>query len=114
MKIKTKELTGAVLDWAVAKAKGEEHIFWLDWAKEAGACYSPSGFWVHGGSIIEREKIQILPRSADWVAVRFGPGKAITGTTPLIATGTTPLIAACRCYVASKLGDEVDVPEGLQ
>lgn len=25
----------------------------------------------------------------------------------------TPLIAAMRCYVASKLGDDVDVPEEL-
>ena len=28
-------------------------------------------------------------------------------------TGPTPLIAAMRCYVASKLGDEVNVPEDL-
>lgn len=28
--------------------------------------------------------------------------------------GPTRLIAAMRCYVASKLGDEVEVPEGLQ
>ena len=28
-------------------------------------------------------------------------------------SGPTPLIAAMRCYVASKLGDEVDVPEEL-
>lgn len=27
--------------------------------------------------------------------------------------GPTPLIAICHCYVASKLGDEVDVPEEL-
>jgi hypothetical protein len=27
--------------------------------------------------------------------------------------GPTPLIAAMRCYVASKLGDEVDIPEEL-
>ena len=27
--------------------------------------------------------------------------------------GPTKLIAAMRCYVASKLGDEVDVPEEL-
>jgi hypothetical protein len=26
-------------------------------------------------------------------------------------TGTTPLIAAMKCFVASVLGDEVDVPE---
>ena len=25
----------------------------------------------------------------------------------------TPLVAAMRCYVASKLGDEVDIPEEL-
>ena len=30
-----------------------------------------------------------------------------------VVEGPTPLIAAMRCYVASKLGDEVDVPEEL-
>ena len=28
-------------------------------------------------------------------------------------TGPTPLIAAMRCFVASKLGDEVDIPKEL-
>jgi hypothetical protein len=28
--------------------------------------------------------------------------------------GPTPLIAAMRCYVASKLGDEVEIPEELK
>jgi hypothetical protein len=28
--------------------------------------------------------------------------------------GPTPLIAAMRCYVQSKLGDEVEAPEELQ
>jgi hypothetical protein len=27
--------------------------------------------------------------------------------------GPTPLIAAMRCYVASKLGEEIDVPNEL-
>ena len=27
--------------------------------------------------------------------------------------GPTPLIAAMRCYVTSKLGDEVEIPEAL-
>jgi hypothetical protein len=30
-----------------------------------------------------------------------------------ICRGPTPLIAAMRCYVASKMGDEVDVPDEL-
>jgi hypothetical protein len=27
--------------------------------------------------------------------------------------GPTPLIAAMRCYVASKLGDDINIPEEL-
>jgi hypothetical protein len=30
-----------------------------------------------------------------------------------VAFGPTPLIAAMRCYVISKLGDEVEVPDEL-
>ena len=33
--------------------------------------------------------------------------------TPAHAEGKTPLIAAMRCYVESKLGSEVDIPEEL-
>jgi hypothetical protein len=106
MKIKTNDLTGAALDWAVCKAGGggkDLKIFWSGYIEFGMYHYSTN--WSQGGPIIEREKIQILPRSADWVAVRFGPGKAITGT--------TPLIAAMRCYVASKLGDEIEIPKEL-
>jgi len=28
-------------------------------------------------------------------------------------TGPTPLIAAMRCYVASRLGDTVEIPEEI-
>ena len=108
--MKTSELTGTALDWAVAKCEKVEYrpepyeqeipFFY----REEATRYSTD--WAQGGPIIEREKIQILPRHDDWVAVRFGPGKALTGP--------TPLIAAMRCYVASKLGDEVAIPEGLQ
>lgn len=31
-----------------------------------------------------------------------------------IQKGPTPLIAAMRCYVASRLGDEVEIPEELK
>jgi hypothetical protein len=30
------------------------------------------------------------------------------------SSGPTPLIAAMRCYVASKLGDEIEIPENLR
>lgn len=117
--MKTNELTGTALDWAVAKCEGGEGL-WYDtvstyWVKIKGydlalkpgwaQSFTPSTDWAQGGPIIEREKIQILPRRADWVAVRFGPGKPITGQ--------TPLIAAMRCYVESKLGDDIEIPSEL-
>ena len=83
MKIKTSELQGAALDWAVELIDGWQ------W------CHDYSTNWGHGGPIIEREGIEICP---------IGNGEFY---------GDTPLIAAMRCYVASKLGDEVEIPEEL-
>ena len=105
--MKTSELTGAALDWAVAKCEG------VVYDNPAWTSYSTD--WAQGGPIIEREELSIAkleetlpdamaPHPACWsghidgVYVRYGP---------------TPLIAAMRCYVASKLGDDVDVPEEL-
>ena len=65
--------------------------------------------WSFCGQIIEREEMGFA---------KYGPNgtwKAVIGATPRGAPhfGPTPLIAVCRCYVASKLGDTVDVPEEL-
>jgi hypothetical protein len=80
--------------------------------------YAPSTDWAQGGPIIEREGIELLCNTSalqaaayknanpDWFAcLKFKRADHWHGT--------TPLIAAMRCYVASKLGDEVDVPEEL-
>lgn len=68
---------------------------------------TPSTDWAQGGPIIEREHIGtyhfVLPEDG-WAASVFDDP---------IYVGPTPLIAAMRCYVASKLGDEVEVPEEL-
>ena len=61
--MKTNELTGAALDWAVEQI--DKPVWWH------------------------------------------------VSTTPTYGYGPTPLIAAMRCYVASKLGDEVEVPVEL-
>jgi hypothetical protein len=104
MKIKTNELTGAALDWAVAKCEG----YWLDLVPEGE--YTPSTNWAQGGPIIEREKIDVIadPNGKDvWM------GRLYLNWVKYEAFATTPLIAAMRCYVASKLGDEVEVPDEL-
>jgi hypothetical protein len=98
--MKTSELTGAALDWAVAKAIG-------DYKPVAVPSYSTN--WSQGGPIIEREAITVSEGSPvlglEWMACDRGSTH--------IQHGPTYLIAAMRCYVASKLGDEVEIPEEL-
>jgi len=109
--MKTSDLTGAALDWAVAQANGDTDLDWFVYEGEfyfgagpldpAPVAFMPSRNWFDGGPIIEREKITLdVFDDGVWVASQY-------------QEGPTPLIAAMRCYVASKLGDEVDVPDGL-
>jgi hypothetical protein len=103
--MKTNELTGAALDWAVAKCEGYDWFILWDENKPR---YSTN--WAQGGPIIEREKIDVIadPNGKDvWM------GRLYLNWVKYEAFATTPLIAAMRCYVASKLGDDVDVPSEL-
>jgi hypothetical protein len=116
----TNELQGPALDWAVAliehpewKEQGFLEVFPHDLSFEDGAShitYTPSTDWAQGGPIIEREFICVSapmhPSTAPWFA--------ISDSTGCKSSGPTPLIAAMRCYVASKLGDEVEIPEELK
>ena len=110
MKIKTSELTGPALDWAVAKVDGYDKG-WLERqlnnpnpSTRGIPHYSTD--WSDGGPIIEREKMGV-EFCEEWHAMRPGEPRFTSGF------GPTPLIAAMRCFVASKLGDKVDVPEEL-
>lgn len=105
--MKTSELIGAVLDWAVAKCAGVDSLFE---AYEVGR-HHYSTDWAQGGPIIEREKIGIAYARGCWAA---HPDRADYPNcdTPYFF-GQTPLIAAMRCYVASKLGDTVEIPKEL-
>jgi len=101
--MKTSELTGAALDWAVG-ATGEYGcgFFSTDWSK--------------GGPIIERENINFWT-SNSWQDERGNFTSIKTAKHPTSTqhhNGETPLIAAMRCYVSSKLGDEVELPEELE
>lgn len=107
MKIKTSELSGAALDWAVAKceAADDEHFAAL---VEPMNCYCPSELWEQAGPIIEQEKLIFGYIGEVWECRYFDEGKFKN-----CEYGPTPLTAAMRCYVASKLGDTVDVPDEL-
>jgi hypothetical protein len=102
--MRTSELSGTALDWAVAKCEQFDNGDWLpDYSTD----------WAHGGPIIEREGMGV------WMYQWNEQGEPENGwyaedkNGDHVRTGTTPLVAAMRCYVASKLGDEVEIPEGL-
>jgi hypothetical protein len=134
--MKTSDLTGPALNWAVGVAQGKqwkndpdlgmhhtEHphpdqranmlLFPIGWWKmDDWSCevYSPSSDWSQGGPIIEREVIELNIHdhmTMEWIATRR------EGSSVSEERGPTPLVAAMRCFVASKLGDEVDIPEEL-
>ena len=132
MKVKTSEAKEQVLGYLVAKCEGLEVYFedglvclvgqpfdtyWKYW--------NPTTDWAQGGPIIEREKIGVwwATHYVDEDGVEYGNHwYAEVGCTDEnadsrycgVADGPTPLIAAMRCYVASKLGDEVEVPDELK
>jgi hypothetical protein len=112
--MKTSELTGAALDWAVCEATGMFKAYTQfrsgkNFLKVYGVARNkhlhPSTDWGQGGPIIEREMLTV-----GWVGDTWA---AVVGLVEHKQIGPTPLIAAMRCYVASKLGDEVEIPKEL-
>ena len=117
-KIKTNELIGPALDWAVQEieyqrmvAEGEHVKQWALDDHRAGASINPySTDWLWGGPILERENISVgyqghsgVPLDSLWYA---------TNRVDACGFGQKPLIAVMRCF-CSKLGDVVDIPEEL-
>lgn len=120
MKIKTSELSGVALDWAIAKATRNSSVKLafppiIDdrnqpcMVTESWGLWSPSTDWSQFGSLIEsfggriNLELRMSERSASFTqgALRIG------------CTASNVLIAGCRAIVLAKLGDEVDVPEEL-
>ena len=118
MKIKVSEAIGAQLDGMVAKCEGEE-FRWQPEYNSIGMEFEAHHYstdWAQGGPIIEREfmDVEVTPMGA--LPEIYGAWRAWKHNDNADATteqGPTPLIAAMRCYVASKLGDIVEVPEEL-
>lgn len=109
---KTAELTGALLDYYVAKAEGYKPWFQaiapgarqnctIGVRHEDGAVtarfYQPTTNWAQGGPLIEKYEIDLDKISGEWFAI--GPkGQAVAAT---------PQEAICRAVVRAAFGDEV-------
>lgn len=125
IEMKTAQLIGPALDWAVAKAEGHEPIvtpfknsignalYLAGWAQREGIRWQPSTDWGQGGPLIERLAgfqlkiwLESSPGTKCEAAIHDYKGD-------WIVFGPTPLIAAMRCLVAAKLGDTVQIPSEL-
>ena len=130
-KVKTGELTGPALDWAVGVAEGRQpgaykgvvrataHPDCPDSAPMFGPELNYSTDWAQAGPIIQREGISTrlnhkqaqLWEAYIWLPTQHDQSEADSNS--YTAFGTTPLIAAMRCFCCSKLGDTVEVPDEL-
>ena len=127
MKHKVSEISGGLLDAAVAMAEGHK-VCQLNgvWCSDLYGQWTRvrnMREWRYVGPIIEREGIAIAPyehgigEPSMWVAwVEERQHQATfdsyfeRGIFDDNSRGHTPLIAAMRAYVCSKLGEEVELP----
>ena len=130
IEVKTAELVGESLGWAVGKAEGLDLFLappqygnpWRVFARyQASATehtrrFNPWEDWALGGPLIDRINPEERPlpkaigggRGAEvWIDLDDGDARVGYGH------GETRLIAATRAYVAAKLGDTVQVPKEL-
>lgn len=128
-KVKTAELKGRALDWAVAQCEGES-TFVLSQMETCPMSYPfrPSTAYGYGMNIVEREGIATRKhrKSGTWYAIARDDIGDLTSPSwrthtyrgaqnsglprQQTFTGETLLIAAMRCYVASKTGGEIFIP----
>ncbi|MEE1881485.1 DUF2591 domain-containing protein [Pseudomonas soli] len=130
IEVKTADLAGEALGWAVGIAEGLDLILappeygnpWRVFARyqamaiEHTKRYNPWENWALGGPLIDRvdpeerrvPKVLGGGRGAEvWIELDNGDARAGYGS------GDTRLIAASRAYVAAKIGSTVQVPKEL-
>jgi hypothetical protein len=117
MKIRTQDLKGEALNYAATLADKGNAFLIMDHAGALHTCYRHDQHgsivftnylgWSDAGPIIDREDIHWGFGTKDGnkvvIASKFGHH-----VKPLL--GPTALIAAMRCFVSSRLGDEVEIP----
>lgn len=76
--------------------------------------YSPSTDWAQGGPIMTRERIsRTIDHSGLWIAYWTDGYTEGDEGRKWMQCDRSELVAGLRCYVASKLGDELEIPNEL-
>lgn len=121
VEVKTTELVGKSLDWAVAcSINGSKEFFEVFGARLLGRSITaevadgnirPSTDWAQCGPLIEKYQLEIVQpfSGGDWMAIKSWDYTA----NEYYPSGKTHLAAACRSIVHAKLGETVLVPKEL-
>ncbi|EPJ8753483.1 DUF2591 domain-containing protein [Pseudomonas putida] len=134
IEVKTADLAGEALGWAVGKAEGLElyleppgynGVPWRVFARYWGEAiehikrYNPWEDWALGGPLAVKYQVSLIPEAHEgpegtemserWRASVYFKAGEHYGTD---YCGTT-LIAACQAVVATEFGDTVQVPKEL-
>ena len=135
MKIKVSQAQGLALDWMVARCIGvpKRELFIQKWsgslfrrnldedgnlngAYTTGPDLLFSRKWEAGGKVIEK-----MLASPEALVIehtqRADPEQRYVASLNRLhrfCFGPTPIIAAMRCFVSSRMGDEVEVPDEVQ
>lgn len=122
MKKKVSELSGSEIDYWVAKAEGIDDVVIIENTcyvdRKESACkmerykvFNPRENWFIGGPIIEREGITTSPHVVhnddvikSWRAFKQWPMNHCPAK-----IGKTQLISGMMCFIASRIGEEVDI-----
>lgn len=125
IEVKTADLVGEALGWAVGKAEGLDVLLappiygnpWRVFVRYTGEVtvrdvrYNPWEDWAIGGPLMQKHNVSLLCPQPDW----HYWAAWITDNGKDVAQGAdVPLPAACRAIVAHKLGDAVQVPKELK
>lgn len=119
IEVKTADLVGEALGWAVGKAEGLDvyleppgynGVPWRVFARYQGEAivhtkrYNPWEDWALAGLLLDKHRISLI--------YAFEEYEALIGMT---GSGYHPssTIAVCRAIVATKIGDTVQVPKEL-
>lgn len=119
MLVKSYDLNGIALAWAVSKA------FFSD--KYAECLIEDNFIHTHSNGVFkysslgydvfcmqEELKISVIHvDDDDPYPIEDGPWSAAVPNSDYGYTGPTALIAICRCYVAHKLGEDIEIPDKL-
>lgn len=127
IEVKTADLSGEALGWAVGKAEGLDlhleppgynGVPWRVFARHRGDVteqskrYNPWEDWALGGPLVETREITIQPSAWDWQR-KCVLWRGQQEDENRFFEHVTPLVAAMRAVAHARLGNTVNVPKEL-